>query len=242
MCDIAPSLPEIQPDPPMDRAAERQAMLRELAEAGMEMMRAIRQEARAVAAQSIAHSTIGGEPPRSVAELGAPFARVARCVRQTLALEVRFEVEQAKDQEAPNEPFVDEERQRKAERIRARVDELIAQARANGAPVHAYDDILGGVFDGRDRAERLDDDEDDFACGPNRAPAEMVAEVCRELGQPHDPRLWEDEAAPTGAASSETRPRTGPAPDSMPAGASFTEAERSPMIPASPSGVRGFSP
>ena len=64
-------------------------MLRELADIGMEMARALQGEVRARA--EAVEDAESGEPPQSVAELGLAFSRVSRAVRQTLALEARLE-------------------------------------------------------------------------------------------------------------------------------------------------------
>src|SRR5579872_3557516 len=103
------------------RAAERFAMLRELAETGMEMARALRLEARAV----VEAEPVGGEPPRSVADLVLAFSRVARAVRQTLALETRLEtgLEQARQAKASS----DHMSRSQFEGAAARVRDMIAR-------------------------------------------------------------------------------------------------------------------
>jgi hypothetical protein len=181
----APTLSATQPlDPPQDRAAERFAMLRELADIGMEMARALQGEVRARA-----EAIDPDEPPKGVAELGLAFSRVSRAVRQTLALEARLEDdrlvrERAAEAAAEARSQSNNELSERAARVRAKLMQLIHPDRERD---HQWDDV---------EWEDLNDEEEDergegFVA--DRPAADVVAGVCGDLGLEPDLSLWTDE-------------------------------------------------
>ena len=114
---------------------------------------------------------------------GLRFARIARAVRQTLALEEKFETERRERRETAEAERVDQIRQR-------------GWKRKNQAG-----NIVERILDEgpEDDAERLSDrlnerladaDDGDFA---DRSLGEIVAAICRDLGVTIDWSLWEDE-------------------------------------------------
>jgi hypothetical protein len=72
----------VSADPSSDRAERRLRILQELAEIGMDLARAVRTRALALAAKA---------DPAAAVDLGLSFSRIARAVRQTVALEAKFE-------------------------------------------------------------------------------------------------------------------------------------------------------
>jgi ElaB/YqjD/DUF883 family membrane-anchored ribosome-binding protein len=176
-----------------DRAAERFAMLRELADIGMEMARALQSEVRA-RAEAVEEAS---EAPKSVAELGLAFSRVSRAVRQTLALEARLEDDRL-DRERAAEAAEDAQSQSNSEmseraaRVRAKLMQLLHPDRERD---HQWDD---------DWFEELSD-EPDVERGEgfvsDRPAADVVAGVCGDLGLEPDLRLWaEDDGAAVSTA------------------------------------------
>jgi len=95
--DDAPDLAE---DRVKARAAEREAMLRRLADIGMEMAEALAEELRD---RRAAPPDNAGTRP-SVADLSLAFNRVSRAVRQTLALEARLQEGALTRARAANDP------------------------------------------------------------------------------------------------------------------------------------------
>ena len=146
---------------------------------------------------------------------GLRFARIARAVRQTLALEEKFETERRERRETAEAERVDQIRQR-------------GWKRKNQAG-----NIVERILDEgpEDDAERLSDrlnerladaDDGDFA---DRSLGEIVAAICRDLGVTIDWSLWEDEAWAIEAlavergveASKADTPEPAPAPADEPA-------------------------
>ena len=174
-------------EPPVESRAERHLrLLRELAEIGMDIARAVRAEAVADA---------GGEPAPSRfgrAEPGLVFSRIARAVRQTLALEARFaqEVEQARAEHerrrANVEHLIFQHRQ---EDIREFVAKAIeAEAEQRDTPESDVERLLD------DLDERLEDGRyDDALADPDAPIAELVARICDDLGVTPDWRIWDDQ-------------------------------------------------
>ena len=164
-------------------------MLRELADIGMEIARAVQGEVRAKAE---------AEPPRSVAELGLAFSRVSRAVRQTLALEARLEDdrlarERAAEAAEEAKSQADGEMAERAAKVKAKLMQLLYPDRERD---HRWDD---------EDFETLHDDPDDerdegFVA--DRPAADVVAGVCGDLGIEPDLRLWTDGS---GAAASPAR-------------------------------------
>ncbi len=96
----------IPPTPPEEPAAERTArhlaMLRELAEIGMALARALGQQALAALAPPAAETPEPAPAPTPPSRIdpGLAFARIARVVRQIIALEARI----IADRDAPPRP------------------------------------------------------------------------------------------------------------------------------------------
>jgi hypothetical protein len=185
------SSPDRVEDAAPDRAAERFAMLRELADIGMEMARALQSEVRAQAVEDAA------EPPQSVAELGLAFSRVSRAVRQTLALEARLEDDRL-DRERAAKAAEDAQSQSNSElsdraaRVKARLMQLLHPDRERD---HQWDD---------DWDEDLND-EPDAEPGEgfvsDRPAADVVAGVCGDLGLEPDLSLWTGEDSVAASAA-----------------------------------------
>ena len=189
------------PDPSLDgpygcsdaAAAERAerrlavlAVLAELAEIGMEITRALRERV----AEQAGDDESKGDP-------GLAFSRIARAVRQTLALDAKLDQER---QVARGLALANlAEAQAKVERAAAheRLRGLIRKSVVRSAVEQAIDDQADGddvewlVTDFR---ERLDDEDEYDALDFNDRPiGEMVAQICRDLGLTIDLSLWEDE-------------------------------------------------
>ena len=153
-------------DPAPTSAQLRHAMLHELAEIGMELARDLRDQ------QKI--------EPRP--DAGLVYARIARAVRQTLALQARLEAEA------------------KVETVRA----VRANAGGKKAQVsHIVTNIIEDDDEDSDAetVERLtrlyehlaDKDDCDFA---DKSVPEIVAQVCHDLGVPFDPQRWQNPPPP----------------------------------------------
>jgi hypothetical protein len=170
-------LPTTEPpsDLPQDaRAQQRLEMLRELAEIGMTLARGVERQAQAPEA----------------GDLGLVFARIARAVRQTLALEARLEGElQVRARKAAFEREQDAASAARAPvRERARI---VRRAVKRAIEAEADDDEAEQLIEDLD--ERLCDreDDEDFL---DRPVGELVALICKDLGVTPDLSLWEDEA------------------------------------------------
>jgi hypothetical protein len=168
-----------------DRAARQMAMLRELAELGMEL-------ARALGAQALAELSPADETPDApkvtTADPVLMFTRVARAVRQTVALEMRI-------------GRADDSDQAEDDRALARYEQISRKTLVQEIATEA---IRGQVEDhkcGRllDRLEARIDMErreaDDFSFLPISV---LVTRICRDLGVEPDWSLWAetDGAAP----------------------------------------------
>jgi hypothetical protein len=157
-------------------------MLRELAETGMEITRALRREVQARVEAG------ADEPAHSVADLGLAFSRVARAVRQTLALEVKLEEGELKFDAASSASS--EEQSEVARKLKAMVLRLAGAA----SPADEDEDE-----DDDERAEDLRDRPDTEAVGPERPFGEVVAGVCGDLGVERDFSVWSDQSNPAPA-------------------------------------------
>ncbi|MGH6909290.1 MAG: hypothetical protein ACREEG_03815 [Phenylobacterium sp.] len=186
-----------EPDDPEGRAPvsaaearrERQAaMLQELAEIGMQMARAVRDEALARA------DAADEDAPRPAsrfgnADLGLVYSRIARAVRQTLALETRLaeDIEKARVEDARARlgalRWAAQERQTE---IRDYVAEAIeAEAVEKKSSEREVERLLDDL-DERIEAGDYDDTLDTASIG------ELVARICADLGVIPDWDLWDD--------------------------------------------------
>lgn len=196
------ALSELAPDDPEDcaeararaaeaRTARQLAMLQELAEIGMQMARAVRDEALALAAP--ADEDASPRPPSRFGngDLGLVYSRVARAVRQTLALETRVadgieaaRVERERDRVAAIRRAADERQQEVRDYVTQAIE---AEAAERNTPESEVERLLD------DLDERLD--EGDYADALKVAPiGELVAGICADLGVTPDWSLWEDQA------------------------------------------------
>jgi hypothetical protein len=169
--------------PDEDRTERHLRLLQELAEIGMDIARAVRAEAVAGApAAEPGPSRFGG------GDLGLIYSRVARAVRQTLALETRLaddlekaRFEQGRRRNAAVRTALDERQQE----IRDYVAEAIeAEAVEKKSPDREVERLLD------DLDERLDagDYDDTLHHGPI---GELVARICADLGVIPDWDLWD---------------------------------------------------
>lgn len=139
-------------------------ILAELAEIGMVIARDLRAEVETA------------ETPEAKARAVAAFPRVARAVRQTLALEARFRRDAARDaveeHERVNREMVSHIRRRKAQ-VRMWMQRAICE--------ETPDDIETAEVRLHDLYERLDDQvlDEDFALAPFQ---QVIAYLHRELG------------------------------------------------------------
>ena len=173
--------PPLQPDLAIDAdalLARRLAVLGELVEIGMEVARGLRDEVR----------TLSDAPdaPRagSSHDLALTFARVARAIRQTLALEARLVQEHQTGVKAAR---------RAAET--ARQDAVHAErAQRSFAVCRAVDDMIGEVPDDPDEDERLHDIVDEYLPGSAVRPlSAVIADIAAALGITPDWSLWADQ-------------------------------------------------
>ena len=165
-----------------ERTEQQLAMLRRMAEIGMEMIELTRRQAL----EPIVAMLDGSAAP--LIDPGVQYARLTRSVRRTLALEAKFvEMARARDRgEVPRSPPAG----RPGDRARA------AMARARGESER--ENLLS------DWNERLDDDP------PGKPAAEIVKEVCAELGMALKEGLFDEDVA---AAAPAAARRDGAAPD-----------------------------
>ncbi len=168
--------PDLAPDAGAERAALRVRMLGRLAEIGLGL-------AERLAA-----------PDAPVADAALAYARVARAVRQTLALQSRLDDQQRA--EAETDQATKAARRARAEaadnlaavrRVLRRNDVLVQveQAIEDEAPESDAERLLDGLN------ERLDDiyEDEDFV---GRPLGEVVAAIRADLGLPVDPALLTD--------------------------------------------------
>jgi len=152
------------------RAQHRFEVLRELVDMGMELAREVRRQALEPA-----------EPQAPPIDYSLRFGRIARAVRQTLALEEKFETERR-------------ERPEKVEKVRvvdARVRGLMRKIKVGEIVERVLESETDSEFLTEILSERLEDAEDaDFA---DRPLGELVAGICRDLGVTIDWSVWTDE-------------------------------------------------
>ena len=184
---ICPSPGTQQPCAPDDahtRPHQRLAMLHELSEIGMRLARRVEPQ----------------EP--DTGDVGLVFSRIARAVRQTLALEARLEAELAglTRQAAAERERAAEQAARAPYYARSRI---VRRAVVRAIEADTDDDDVEQLVDDLD--ERLCDREDD-ADFLDRPIGELVASICRDLGVRADLSLWEDEAWAIAEAAARTPP------------------------------------
>ena len=180
---------------PADARTERHLrMLQELAEIGMDLARGVRAQALDPAA-----GAAGGD-------FGLVFSRIARAVRQTLALEARIAQEQA----ARDQQRLAEETRRGRDAVLRRglirkntVREAVEQAIMAEAEGEQRENLLNDLDEGFGEEDELD-----FA---DRPIGEQVARICRDLDIEPDWSLWKDEdwAIEEAAANAAEPPRSG---------------------------------
>jgi hypothetical protein len=158
-------VPTPKPTAEQDRAERRLAMLGALAEVGMALIDNIGEQAAA--------GPIGPE-------IGLLFVRVARAVRQTLALQARLE----------SDPRLESgHRAATPAAVEAEPAEIVERAiEADRAEADPSEDEADSTFEARERL--ADPDDADFADGPL---GEIVAGICADLGVAFEPGLWEDD-------------------------------------------------
>ena len=174
--------------------ARRLAVLQELTEAGMEIVAALRVETQARAEAQSQALAQGEAPPPGVGDLALTFSRVARAVRQTLALEARLVRDHHQDSAGeaarpapapssePVRPPPSPARQKRAYEISRVVDEAIE---AEVADVDESEDLFNAMSEHLDEAaDRLD-----FMDRPVGA---IIADICRALDLSPDWSLWAD--------------------------------------------------
>jgi len=179
------------------RAQQRLALLRELSEIGMRLARGV--EGRAEAPDA--------------GDVGLVFSRIARAVRQTLALEARLEEEhQARARKAAFER--EQAAVRAAHAPVVERSAIVRRAVVQAIEADADEDDFEQLFDQLD--ERLDDREadEDYL---DRPLGELVARICQDLGVAVDLSLWEDEAWARAEAAARMEPAPAEACEAAPA-------------------------
>jgi hypothetical protein len=167
------SPPPVTPDaldPASARTERHLALLAELADIGMDLAREVRRQA-----------LDPSEDAPSASDLALTFSRVARAVRQTVALEARLaEVQPARPTRTISDRWRGVRRKRQVEEIVSVIIE--------SEPEHEFDGEQLLV----DLQERLadGDEEADFA---DRPLGEMVARICCDLGVAVDWSRFKDE-------------------------------------------------
>jgi hypothetical protein len=167
--------------------ARRLVVLQDLTEAGMEIVAALRVEAQAL---SRGEAEPGAPGARGSSDLALTFSRVARAVRQTLALEARFVREHLTGElrsrtagpKASPQARMEAERESNLDTIRSVVVEAIE---AEGFEPEETERLFN------DARERLQDNEDELADRPVGA---IIAEICGALGFQPDWDLWAEES------------------------------------------------
>jgi hypothetical protein len=175
MSSLPPAIPSAA-----DRAARQMTMLRELAELGMEL-------ARALGAQALAELSPEETPDAPKVTPADPvlmFTRVARAVRQTVALEMRIGRADAEDQAE------DDRALHRYEQIARRV--LVHEIAADAVTMHAEDGRRERLL--RELDDRLDAERPDDANYSYLPVNVLVTRICRDLGVQPDWSLWAERA------------------------------------------------
>jgi hypothetical protein len=172
------------PDLTEARTERHLRLLAELAELGLALARTV-----------VAQDEEGAEPAAELA-----FARLARAVRQTLALEARL----------ADEGRVRRERQAREHHFQreAKVRRLVERAIEADADDSDIDTLLD------DLNERLADPDD--TAFTDRPLIEVVAAICQDLGVTFDPTPWQDEAPAVEATDADPQPQPPTAQPTLP--------------------------
>jgi hypothetical protein len=158
-------------DSAADRAERHGRVLQELTELGMNLARAVSAEATVA-------------DPAKANELALAFSRIARAVRQTLALAAKL-AEERQATAAERVRRDDLEAGTSALNRRLRIERLVERA----IDAEASDDEAEGLYD--DLRERLEDT-DDLAGFHDRPLPEIVALICKDLGVTPPKIHWTD--------------------------------------------------
>jgi hypothetical protein len=172
MLDAAPIT-----DPAAERTARHAAILRELAELGMALVRRVVEQA----------SEPEGEAGAVQPDPGLSFSRLSRAVRLTLALEKRlFEETKAAAGPAPADADRFKLRISRKDKVAYAVEGLLM----NCEQEYDEDEIERLLEDADERLSDMETEED-FADAPISA---IVARICADLGLTPDWTMWAREA------------------------------------------------
>lgn len=183
---------------PIARTERHLRLLRELAELGMRMARAVTEQVVAqsagasagAGAETDAGSGAGAADNRLAGDPGMVFSRIARAVRLTLVLEAKLAEELADKERAARAEAVRRKRAIAEAPYREREEHLRrAVARAIRRDLHEQDEET--LFD------TLTEEIDDWSQTPgflDRPIGELAALICKDLGLTASPALWEHEA------------------------------------------------
>jgi hypothetical protein len=215
------------------RRAQRLEMLRVMADICLDMARLVQSQAHAAAEADPA----GGR----AADIAAKVPRIARALRQTLALEWRVETEEAAQLEAERAARAQAE-----DRARHRLEiERACTVREAVEKIIRADETVDPLFVRREAAERLDDEQEfeDFLTRPLGA---IVADICRDLSLEPDwtlwPEPWAAEAADYQASWREEPDEDPPDLPDEPRDADASEASRRGPLRSLGEGGRGLKP
>ncbi len=199
--DFTPPLPQSSPapaDPAQQRTERHLRMLAELGALGMDLARALHRRAMSEVAEVPAGAPSDTTPdrPRRTADPALQFARIARAVRQTVALEARL----AEDRDTQQERRQAEQARQAADAAREAAAWRRKQIKRRILPAIEASKIEYSLDDLK---EQLDDDAED----PDQLPlAEAVARICRDLRIDRDPiaaRFGLDRTQPDDTAGSD---------------------------------------
>jgi len=176
-------------DPREGRAERQLRLLEELADVGMRLVRSLDRQVAAQAAQAET-----GEPAVAPlwggGDVALVFSRLARAVRQTLALEAKLDEDRRAREDGREVKRAEERAQAVREQQRQQklvVKRIVERGIESVAATDYHADDLQDQL-----AERLEDGKDwDFADWPLAA---IVGRICRDIGMAFDPSLWEEEA------------------------------------------------
>jgi hypothetical protein len=180
-------------------------MLDQLAEAGMRLVRAVEQQAMAQAVPE----QVGALGRMSGGDLALAYSRLARAVRQTLALKAKL----------VEDRWTLDHRQAADQAQRAATIKQARKAAQKNRVKRIVEGAIDAEADGSDRENLLIDldlrldDEDLFADYDERPFGEIVARICRDLGISPDRILWEAEDWGIEETGTTPPPFASPGPD-----------------------------